>query len=62
MAEAGRAAFMAVSLASVPLLTKNVFFSFPGASCASFSARSLCVLCAYSVLMWLSFFTWSTTA
>ncbi len=39
---ATRAAFMAVSFASVPLLVKNDFFSFPGAIDASFSARFDC--------------------
>ena len=46
---AARAAFIAVSLASVPLLVKKDFLRFPGAIDASFSARLDCSGLAYSV-------------
>ncbi len=59
---AARAAFIAVSFASVPLLVKNVFFKLPGAIDASFSARFDCSALAYNVEVWLIFFTCWTIA
>src|SRR5215211_645684 len=57
-----RAAATAVSLASVPDELKKVFLRFPGAIDASFSARSLFCLLAYSVEVWVSCLTWLTIA
>ena len=57
-----RAAASAVSLASVPLEVKKLFFSLPGAMAASRSASADCGPLAYSVETCDSVFTCSTIA